>query len=114
MEEDLRAMACEQVRHNRPAIWHRVPAAGLPCCTGVADVHGVNGLQCSHEDENTRVVCMKAGDGRLRSSGQPKPSAAVEYMFGGMHLQGALQTHLPSNGLQLHGSGHHAARVEAR
>lgn len=39
---------------------------------------GVNGLQCSHEDENTRLVCMKAGDDvRLRSSGQPKPSAAV-------------------------------------
>jgi hypothetical protein len=52
--------------------------ACLPCCTGVAGVHGVNGLQCSHEDENTRIVCMKAGyDVRLRSSGQPKPSAAV-------------------------------------
>lgn len=55
VEEDLRAMACEQVRHNRPATWHRVPATWLPCGTGVADVHGVNGQQCSHEDENTRI-----------------------------------------------------------
>ena len=72
---------------------------------------GVNGLQCSHEDENTRPVCMKAGDDvRLRSSGQPKPSAAVEVLED--CICRALQTH--SNGLQLHGSRHDAARVEAR
>ena len=75
----------------------------------------VNGLQCSHEDENTRVVCMKAGDVACGAAVSPNRALpAVEYTFGGLHLQGALQTHPPSNGLQLHGSRHDAARVEAR
>jgi hypothetical protein len=96
-------MACDQVRHNRPATWHRVPVTPLPCCTGVADLHNMNGVQCSHEDENTRIVCMKAGEiacGAAVSPNRVLPSGS--------------SIRRRCNGLQLHGSRHDAARIEAR
>jgi hypothetical protein len=102
--EDLRAVACDQVRHNTLATWHRVPATSLPCCTGVADLHDMNGVQCSHEDENTRIVCIKAGDIACGAAVSPNRCCRS-----GSRSQGRC-----NNGLQLHGSHHDSARLEAR
>ena len=85
-------MACEQVRHNRPATWHRVPATWLPCCTGVAEVHGVNGQQCSHEDEKTRISLAEQRSAQTERCRRRLEDCVCR----------ALQTH--RNGLQLHGS----------
>jgi hypothetical protein len=54
-------LACKYGIIGRP---HGIACPPLVCRAAPAlqTCMRVNGLQCSHEDENTRVVCMKAGD----------------------------------------------------